>query len=107
MSTYTQKLKDITIERVEKFVDPSNQWNDVNLASKLYRKRDSTAIKLAAYSVPDPSPNHTDSFKYSDALNQTYSPISIGHSFGPSWSTHWVKGKIIYRIKLRANYLFL
>jgi alpha-mannosidase len=94
MSTYTQKLKDITIERVEKFIDASNQWNDVNLASKLYSKRDSTVIKLAAYSVPNPSPNHTDSFKYSDALNQSYTPIAVGHLFGPSWSTHWVKAEI-------------
>lgn len=89
--TNSEKLRKITIERVEKFLS-KEAWTDINLFSKLYKCRNQSAVKLQVYSVPDTDPNFTDKVKEADVLNQNFVPASIGQSFGPEWATHWFRG---------------
>jgi alpha-mannosidase len=89
--TNSEKLRKITIERVEKFLS-KDAWTDINLFSKLYKHRSQDAVKLQVYSVPDTDPNFTDKAKLEDVVGQTFVPANVGQAFGPSWSTHWFKG---------------
>jgi alpha-mannosidase len=91
MSLNAEKLRKITTERIEKFLS-KEAWTDINLFSKLYKARDSSAVTLAVYSVPDTDPNQTDKFTYDEAIKQQFVPTQTGQSFGPTWSTHWFKG---------------
>lgn len=86
-----QKLKAITVERAEKFVS-KDYWKDVNLWSKLYKKRQPDCVRLSVYSVPNTDVNHTDKMSYKEAMEQEFVPVKVGQSYGPSWSTHWFKG---------------
>jgi alpha-mannosidase len=86
-----EKLKEITLERAEKFVS-KDYWKDVNLYSILYKERRSDCVKLSVYSVPDTDVNHTDKVSYEEAMKQEFVPVELGKSYGPSWSSHWFKG---------------
>lgn len=44
--------RNISLERLEKFVSTTH-FNDVNLQSALYKRRDSGAVKLQVFGVPD------------------------------------------------------
>lgn len=89
--TNSEKLRKITIERVEKFLS-KDAWTDINLFSKLCKSRSQNAVKLQVYSVPDTDPNYTDKAKLEDIVGQKFEPATVGQAFGPSWSTHWFKG---------------
>jgi len=69
-----QKHRELTLRRLENFRH--------RLLSKLYPDR--VAVTLAAYEAPG-------RIAWSEALKGSYRPIRLGHSFGPPWSTHWVK----------------
>lgn len=89
-----EKIRKITIERVEKFLSKS-EWTDVNLWSKLYSASSPDSISLRVWSVPDTDPNHTDRVSYEDMLKQPESAFreaKTGETFAPEWSTHWFKG---------------
>ncbi|KAJ2553544.1 Glycoside hydrolase, 38 vacuolar alpha mannosidase, partial [Coemansia sp. RSA 1933] len=64
------------------------QWKDVNIHSVLYEARASGAphVKMEVWAAPDQSRP-----TFGDAAQQTFSPIEVGHTFGSSWTTHWVR----------------
>ena len=89
-----EKLRKITVERVEKFLSKS-EWTDINLTSKIYGTSCSDSVKLQVWSVPNTDPNFTDKVSYAEMLQQpesAFKPAKIGDTFGPEWSTHWLKG---------------
>ncbi len=85
--TAMQKLRDIYSRRLEIFMD-SGQFPENNIYSQLYERRDGTAVSMAVWSVPMDGHNPP---KFIDAIKQEYSPVQVGDSFGPSWSTHWFR----------------
>lgn len=89
-----EKMRKITLERAEKFVSKT-EWTDINLTSKIYGPANSDCVHLQVWSVPDTDPNHTDKVTYADMLRQpkeSFVDAKLGQTFGPEWSTHWVKG---------------
>ncbi|KAI8810773.1 alpha-mannosidase [Cladochytrium replicatum] len=83
-----QKHRNITIERIEKFLQ-EGQFDDVNLRSFFTKKSSQNAVALEVYSVPD-----LKRITFEEATRGRYRPAQVGESFGPSWSTHWFKAKI-------------
>ncbi|KAJ3042014.1 hypothetical protein HDV00_008306 [Rhizophlyctis rosea] len=81
-----QKHRNITIERLEKFVQVG-QFDDVNLSAALWKHSpDSQYVKLKVYSVPD-----LKRISFDDAMKGKYTDTHVGEEFGPTWSTHWFK----------------
>lgn len=72
-------LRSITLDRAAKF-SSSEFYHDINLYSRLYSKRTTDTIELEAYSVPD-----LKRIPFEHAIQQQFSPASVGMSFGPSW----------------------
>lgn len=97
-----EKMRKITLERAEKFISKS-EWTDINLTSKIYGARSHESVSLRVWSVPNTDPNHTDKVCYGDMLKQlddAFLPAKIGQTFGPEWSSHWIKGTL--RISITA-----
>lgn len=89
-----EKLRKITIERVEKFLSKT-AWTDINLASKIYGSKSSANVQLRVWSVPNTDPNKTDKVSYAEMRQQpdsSFVEAQLGQAFAPEWSTHWVKG---------------
>ncbi|KAJ3051806.1 Glycoside hydrolase, 38 vacuolar alpha mannosidase [Rhizophlyctis rosea] len=81
-----QKHRNITIERLEKFVQ-EGQFDDVNLTATLWKHRpESKFVTLQVYSVPD-----LKRIPFDDAIKGKFVDTHVGESFGPTWSTHWFK----------------
>eukprot|EP00111_Clytia_hemisphaerica_P022399 TCONS_00065842-protein len=78
------KNKRILRERIEKFISPI-YFADVNLHSKLY-KHISAVPSILHFAAPGRI-THDDAISNLDVYNE----VSVGTSFGPSWSTHWFK----------------
>ncbi len=74
-----QKHRSLTQQRIQRFA------SDQQLAAKIYQKRH--PVKLSAYAAPGRIP-------FDEAMQGSYTPIEIGHHFGPIWSTHWVRVEI-------------
>jgi alpha-mannosidase len=55
------------------------------LGGMVYKQK-GVAVELAAWAAPD-------RVAFAAAVNakNKFEPIKVGHSFGPAWSTHWVK----------------
>ena len=87
-----------TLERVEKFLS-KHHFTDCNLIGKL---NNSPKIKPELSHV-DCGQNRISFVEAKKKLNQSEKPdvILIGHKFGPTWSTHWVK--ISATIPVRAD----
>lgn len=95
-----EKVRKITIERVEKFVS-KEEWKDLNLFSKIYGPASSSHVLLDVWSVPDTDPNHTDKVTYArmkEEPESSFLKTSLGQTFSPEWSTHWVKGMSFYSL---------
>ncbi|KAG0297906.1 Glycoside hydrolase, 38 vacuolar alpha mannosidase [Linnemannia gamsii] len=88
LSAQPRFLRSITLDRANKFVS-TEFYTDVNLYSKLYKKRSADAVELSVYSVPD-----LKRITFEKATKQSFHPTSTGTNYGPSWSTHWFKLKI-------------
>ena len=91
-----EKVRKITIERVEKFLSKT-AWTDINLTSKIYGPANSSSVSLKVWSVPDTDPNFTDKVSYAQMKQEpesSFSAAKVGQTFGPEWSTHWVKGML-------------
>ena len=103
MTTNAEKSRKVQLERAEKFIARGDQWSDINLHAHLYKKRDAQAVSLSYWSVPNPNPRQTDRVTFEEASVQHYTPTTVGElEFGPSWSTHWFKGKtLILQMLLR------
>jgi len=84
------KHRSITIGRFNGFLS-SSSFSDVNLSSALYSKRDSSAVQLTAYTVPD-----CKRIPFKEAISKLneFKPVKVGDSFGPSWYTVWFNVKI-------------
>ncbi|KAJ1900621.1 Glycoside hydrolase, 38 vacuolar alpha mannosidase [Coemansia sp. IMI 209127] len=82
-----QKHPSITKQRIETFLQ-DGQWKDVNIHSALYDVRFSGEphVKMEAWAAPEQS---RPAFDY--AAQQSFSAIEVGHTFGTSWTTHWVR----------------
>nr|CAG4651772.1 EOG090X04YD [Triops cancriformis] len=75
-----------TVERIEKFVSPL-YFTDVNLYGKLY----SATAKLDGIFHSSSSKQDWKTISFKDVSTDEFTPIKIGDSFGPTWSTHWFK----------------
>eukprot|EP00842_Homolaphlyctis_polyrhiza_P004464 jgi/Hompol1/5018/HPOL_004093-RA len=80
-----QKHRSITVERLDKFME-NGQFGDVNIQATLWELRDSGAVSLSVYSVPE-----LRRIPFEEAVAATYVPAKVGDKFGPTWSTHWFK----------------
>ncbi|KAJ1736353.1 Glycoside hydrolase, 38 vacuolar alpha mannosidase [Coemansia sp. Benny D160-2] len=85
-----QKHPSISKGRIQAFLQ-EGQWEDVNINSVLYDARVSAEpyVRMEAWSAPDQSRPG-----FAQAAQQTYSAISVGHTFGNSWTTHWVRVRL-------------
>ena len=82
-----QQIHSIYKSRLNTFTD-DGQYASQNLRSRMYEGKASGEeyIKLSVYSPPDLA---RPTFK--EATTQDFRPTHVGASFGPSWSTHWIK----------------
>jgi alpha-mannosidase len=83
------KLHWLAMERLEKFRDKTN-WNDRNLsrtASKLYSNN--VQFSISAYSAPNQTKPLFNEILAKHKAGE-FHPITLGHKFGPSWSSHWL-----------------
>ena len=82
-----QQIHGIYKSRLQTFTD-NGQYASQNLRSKMYYGvlSGDDHVKLSVYSPPDLS---RPTFK--EATSHEFKETSSGASFGPSWSTHWIK----------------
>eukprot|EP01132_Coremiostelium_polycephalum_P011168 gene11168-13684_t len=80
------KHRNITIERIEKFLSDT-YFTEVNLYGKVYPLRSKTAVSLIVS-------ERCDRISYKDAMNLNYKSCEVGDSFGPSWATYWFKVQV-------------
>ncbi|TPX58087.1 hypothetical protein PhCBS80983_g03399 [Powellomyces hirtus] len=85
-----QKHRDITLSRIVSFLAEGHQFADVGLAATLTEVRDSKAVSLTVYSVPDGK-----RIPFSEAIKGAFVPAKVGDALGPVWSTHWYKVAIV------------
>ncbi|KAJ1861320.1 Glycoside hydrolase, 38 vacuolar alpha mannosidase, partial [Coemansia sp. RSA 2703] len=86
--SYLQKHPDVTKSRLDTFMG-SGQFKDVNVQAALYEARVSGAphVQLEVWAAPG-----TERPTFEHAIAQKYTRIEgSDHTFGPSWSTHWVR----------------
>ncbi|KAJ2082492.1 Glycoside hydrolase, 38 vacuolar alpha mannosidase [Coemansia sp. RSA 988] len=88
--SYLQKHRGITKGRVERFLS-NGQWEKVNLNASLYDARVSGKpnVELEAWSAPA-----QERPTFAHAVKQPFASIETGHTFGPSWSSHWVRATL-------------
>ncbi|KAG4092558.1 galactose mutarotase-like domain-containing protein [Neocallimastix lanati (nom. inval.)] len=84
------KHRSITIGRFNGFLS-GGSFSDVNINSVLYSKKDSSAVRLTAYTVPE---GKRILFKEAISKLSEFKPVKVGDSFGPSWVTVWFNVKI-------------
>ncbi|KAJ2300220.1 Glycoside hydrolase, 38 vacuolar alpha mannosidase [Coemansia sp. RSA 353] len=101
--SYLQKHPSITRDRVAKFL-ADGQWKDVNIHASLYEARasGSPAIEMEMWSAPG-----QDRPTFEHAVKQEFAPIQVGHMFGPSWSTHWVRMKVQIPAEMEGKHVRL
>jgi alpha-mannosidase len=96
------KLRDIYLGRVEKFLSAGHYPDDHNIHERLYSARREDCVSLAVWSVPfkahGPAPP-----KFSEAVGHEFVETAVGAEFGPSWSTHWFRVKIILPSEWSGN----
>ncbi|PTU17567.1 hypothetical protein P175DRAFT_0504855 [Aspergillus ochraceoroseus IBT 24754] len=82
-----QRIKSIYTDRLNQF-SSRGQYEHQNLIGKLFEavNSDKDHVKLSVYSVPD-----LQRPTFDEATSHDFQPTHIGASFGPSWSTHWVR----------------
>lgn len=79
---FVLKNRRTTLERAEKFIS-NIYFTDCNLQGRLFGV--SHALdSLSCFLTPDRIP-------YDEALRQTFCPVQVGDSFGPTWWTCWFK----------------
>ncbi|KAJ2809644.1 Glycoside hydrolase, 38 vacuolar alpha mannosidase, partial [Coemansia furcata] len=88
--SYVQKHPKLTKDRLAHFMS-NNMLRDVNLVAALFDGRVSGAphVKLELWAA-----NELERPTFAVAVKQEYKPIEVGHSFGPSWASHWVRATL-------------
>ncbi|KAJ1724189.1 Glycoside hydrolase, 38 vacuolar alpha mannosidase [Coemansia erecta] len=89
--SYLQKHPDVTKSRLNTFMSDS-QFKDVNIHAALYEARVSGAphVQLEVWAAEG-----TERPTFEHAVKQEFKPIKgSDHTFGPSWSTHWVRAAL-------------
>ncbi|KAJ1735830.1 Glycoside hydrolase, 38 vacuolar alpha mannosidase [Coemansia biformis] len=88
--SYVQKHRSITQQRLANFLT-GGQWKDVNIHASLNEAvaRGHPSIELELWSA-----QAQERPTFAHAAEQQFSPIDVGHVFGPSWTTHWVRATI-------------
>ncbi|PIK56245.1 Alpha-mannosidase 2C1, partial [Apostichopus japonicus] len=71
-----------TLERAEKFTSKV-YFKDSNLQSRLYTNR-MTVPGIFHYAAPGRVP-------FKAAVTQKFDSVTVGGSYGPTWSTHWFR----------------
>ncbi len=80
-------IRNLRERRLGEFV--GGQYAEYNLTSLLfedYIEGDENVLRLARW---DPPGESKPSFK--EAVEQHYQPCTVGTTFGPSWTNHWVR----------------
>ncbi|KAL8672140.1 MAG: hypothetical protein Q9168_003384 [Polycauliona sp. 1 TL-2023] len=82
-----QQIHSIYKERLRQFTS-DGQYSSQNLQAALYDGRASgdEHVKLQVYSPPDLTRP-----TFGEATSHVFKDTHVGASFGPSWSTHWIK----------------
>ncbi|CAG0918169.1 unnamed protein product [Notodromas monacha] len=83
-----RKNKRTTLERMEKFIS-TELFTDVNLHGQRY-SAEKAVTDLSHWAGKD-SEKDWRKYPFSIASVQTFKPVNIGDSFGPTWATHWFK----------------
>ena len=96
-----KKHRDITIERIEKFMQ-RGQFDDVNLRPFLKEIKNKQCITLAKYSVPN-----LERIPFKDAINGKFEPCEVGVRYGPSWSTHWFRLELVIPKEMDGRNIYL
>ena len=96
-----QQIHSIYKSRLHTFTE-NGQYASQNLRSKVYEGKASgnDHVKLSVYSPPGLS---RPSFE--EATSHEFETTHIGASFGPSWSTHWIKVQLKVPASLRRKEL--
>ncbi|XP_063601707.1 alpha-mannosidase 2C1-like [Penaeus indicus] len=85
------KHRRTTLERLEKYISDT-YFTDVNLRGKLYPFKKNIS-KISHWRVPG-GEGSWQQWSFRQMLTQSFTPIKVGESFGPTWSTHWFKIEI-------------
>ncbi|KAI4262004.1 MAG: hypothetical protein L6R42_002812 [Xanthoria sp. 1 TBL-2021] len=82
-----QQIHSIYKERLGQFTS-NGQYSSQNLQAAIYEGRASgdEYVKLQVYSPPDLARP-----TFEEATSHEFKDTHVGASFGPSWSTHWIK----------------
>ncbi|KAJ2698928.1 Glycoside hydrolase, 38 vacuolar alpha mannosidase [Coemansia sp. IMI 209128] len=88
--SYVQKHSKVTKDRLAHFMS-DNLLKDANLRAALYdgRVNGSPHIKLEVWAA-----SGLERPTFAEAVKQEYKPVDIGHMFGPSWASHWVRATL-------------
>ena len=81
-----QRHTDLTLRRLHAFL--------LELEQKIYL--DVVPVNISVYST-------TDRIAFNKAINQNFTPASVGDEFGPAWSTHWFKVGIQIPVRWKGN----
>ncbi|KAJ1802124.1 Glycoside hydrolase, 38 vacuolar alpha mannosidase, partial [Coemansia sp. RSA 2599] len=86
-TSYFQKHPGVTKSNFGTFMS-NGQFKDVGIHASIFEARvtGTPHVELEAWSAPD---QERPTFEH--AVKQEFKPIENGHSFGPSWTTHWVR----------------
>ncbi|CAL4079511.1 unnamed protein product, partial [Meganyctiphanes norvegica] len=77
-----------TLERIEKFISEI-YFIDVNLRGKLY-PTSNKITDITHWALPG-GDGAWEKWTFDQIRQQPFTPVKIGDSFGPTWSTHWFK----------------
>lgn len=92
------KCPNITKGRITNFYS-SSMFKDLNLPNFVWKPLN-VDIKMSVWAAP----NLTRP-TFNDAVKQAFSPIDLSYSFGPTFSTHWVKLEFTIKSEHLPSYL--
>ncbi|XP_042883605.1 alpha-mannosidase 2C1-like [Penaeus japonicus] len=76
-----------TLPRIYNYI-ASTRFQDVNLVGRLYP--DTRPVTLSHWALPG-GEGAWQQWSFDQIVTQDFSPVTIGDSFGPTWTTHWFK----------------
>ncbi|KAK4328136.1 hypothetical protein Pmani_001416 [Petrolisthes manimaculis] len=76
-----------TLPRINNYIN-STRFREVNLVDRLYP--DSASVELSHWALPGGS-GAWEQWTFNTIVTQTFTPVSVGSSYGPTWTTHWFR----------------